>query len=101
MCLLPLGIIIFHKPVPGVAGVVSFQRNVSLSSMDYSGIFLEKRVCYDWQALMEGFNCAVSGSKFRVQSIWLNDDIIILKHEHQSSKTNFNLSMNDAKNINS
>lgn len=43
----------------------------------------------------------MSGSKFRVQSIWLNDDIITLKHEHQPSKINFNLSMNDAKNINS
>ena len=52
MYLFPLGIIVFQKPSPGVAGIVSLWINVSLSSMDYTGIFLElytmiDKCCYE------------------------------------------------------
>lgn len=50
MHLFPLGIIIFHEPHPGVAGIVPLQINVSLSSMDYSCISLglkKKKKMYD------------------------------------------------------
>lgn len=41
MCLFPLGITTFQNPFPGVAGIVSLWINVSLSSLDDTGIFLE------------------------------------------------------------
>lgn len=49
MHLFPLGIIIFHKPHPGVAGIDPLQISVSLSSMGYSCISAFSEFLYFWK----------------------------------------------------